>query len=1060
MSIFSTRLQCLGLLAAMILPGLVWAEGSVELGAEKQGLESPFSVIVHLEEGDTLKVCSSDDTYSDEDTYASCGNCEPVSMGGSYELSSNIANCEFPTLYSCSVQPFLCPTIANLKNCANRLIMEERARVGAHILAFPPNPKSCASDDVCPSGYHCHNARTGLPASISNLGGSATSVNAYKSYNKCGIRIKVDSAHNIAYCDASTGPRNWWSRVGLTPGDWSINFMGEPDIAYDTGGSTRYFDIQVVDSNQRERKGRAYSLDWWLNAHRYDYEVPAQFYVVSPAATQAHADAAHVFMIDFHKMAGYRWQLAANNFGMTVYEKDVNGNYSSRDPRKSWCAYGSPNDEHECLNVTGSFATNSDQSCYTDGWDNDGDDVGDGNCTAKWGGSYKVYLNYPDPAPQAPDPPQITDLKFTDEVGSTSISPNGDGNQDEGYFEFKSNIAGTYRIIVDTDRPDNADEDPEYKPVFDPSKDWWATGQASMSRLVKVPWDGRDAHHQVVKEGNYAFQVTLVSGEIHFPMQDIENNSWGFRLFKAFKSDTDQSITKVPVRMYWDDSNVREQAHLLESPCTANWTGSSCTDQDWDESQSGPYLDTVTSWPDGSLIPDENGQGVHQYRVWRQRPSVHHASDSSYPADMITIFDTFAYGEVISQEVVPTGNQVILGDDIPQFNHDEQTSMIRIAYEGSSTHDEAMDSDGDGVADSVEQEKGTNSQSSDSDGDGLSDYIEVYNILNLGTDPTKADSDNDGLPDGKEYCPPSSPTEGHSCTDPMNPDTDGDGIKDGEEFYSTCLNPNQPDTDGDGLKDGIERGVTADGVSFADATITDPCDEDSDKDGLPDGIEDANHDGVYQETETHPLKADTDCDGKKDGEEDVNHNGIVDEGETDPRQYDCEQESCPQIDPESCEEVPIIIEDSTVPDSGVEDSGIELDSHIEQDSDVNDGSIDSGLTDTGSIDSGLTDTGSIDSGLADTGSIDSGLADTGSIDAGPAIDTGIADAGSTDSGSGTDASHWRPGREDASSLDASAPAEADNEVTGDDAGCGIAHPHSSCWPLFCLPLLLGLRRKH
>ncbi|MBP7049607.1 MAG: hypothetical protein KBE65_01185 [Phycisphaerae bacterium] len=56
----------------------------------------------------------------------------------------------------------------------------------------------------------------------------------------------------------------------------------------------------------------------------------------------------------------------------------------------------------------------------------------------------------------------------------------------------------------------------------------------------------------------------------------------------------------------------------------------------------------------------------------------------------------------------------------------------------------------------------------DSDADGLEDSLEVE----LGTDPTQADSDGDGLGDYEEHC--------KYRTDPTEKDTDGDGTPDGD----------------------------------------------------------------------------------------------------------------------------------------------------------------------------------------------------------------------------------------------------------------------------------------
>jgi hypothetical protein len=60
----------------------------------------------------------------------------------------------------------------------------------------------------------------------------------------------------------------------------------------------------------------------------------------------------------------------------------------------------------------------------------------------------------------------------------------------------------------------------------------------------------------------------------------------------------------------------------------------------------------------------------------------------------------------------------------------------------------------------------------DSDGDGLPDSLEIE----LGTDPFSPDTDKDGLTDGDEVL--------IWKTNPLNPDTDGDGYLDGDEVNS------------------------------------------------------------------------------------------------------------------------------------------------------------------------------------------------------------------------------------------------------------------------------------
>ena len=124
------------------------------------------------------------------------------------------------------------------------------------------------------------------------------------------------------------------------------------------------------------------------------------------------------------------------------------------------------------------------------------------------------------------------------------------------------------------------------------------------------------------------------------------------------------------------------------------------------------------------------------------------------------------------------------------------------------------DTDGDGLSNNDETQRGTNPQSADTDGDELKDGEEVITYL---TDPLKPDTDLDGVSDGEEVL--------RQKTNPILPDTDGDTLTDGDEV-NRKTNPLQPDTDADGLKDGDETRVG-----------TDPLKPDSDNDGMSDGKE-------------------------------------------------------------------------------------------------------------------------------------------------------------------------------------------------------------------------------
>ncbi|WP_158617679.1 Ig-like domain-containing protein [Corallococcus sp. CA049B] len=145
------------------------------------------------------------------------------------------------------------------------------------------------------------------------------------------------------------------------------------------------------------------------------------------------------------------------------------------------------------------------------------------------------------------------------------------------------------------------------------------------------------------------------------------------------------------------------------------------------------------------------------------------------------------------------------------------------------------------------------------------------------------DADNDGLTDAEEA---------QHGTDPRNADTDGDGLSDGVEVHSGRTDPLDDDSDDDGVLDGNED-ANHDGIT--QDSETDPTLADSDSDGLSDGLElgltapqgSGTDPALFvadadPSTTTDPLKADTDNGGVWDGFEDKNHNGKVDPGETNP----------------------------------------------------------------------------------------------------------------------------------------------------------------------------------
>ena len=173
--------------------------------------------------------------------------------------------------------------------------------------------------------------------------------------------------------------------------------------------------------------------------------------------------------------------------------------------------------------------------------------------------------------------------------------------------------------------------------------------------------------------------------------------------------------------------------------------------------------------------------------------------------------------------------------------------------------------------------------------------IRTYRILDTAPD---LDSDSDGLPDSVENNTGTFVDANQTGTDPLNPDSDGDGLSDRVEtgdgiFVSTTetgTNPNIPDTDSDGLLDFAETNT---GV-FIFYNFSDPSDprnntgtdpnvlNDTDGDLDPDGTDpDIDGDSTLNEDDAFPFdpSEDTDTDGDGIGnnaDPDDDNDGVLD----------------------------------------------------------------------------------------------------------------------------------------------------------------------------------------
>lgn len=169
-----------------------------------------------------------------------------------------------------------------------------------------------------------------------------------------------------------------------------------------------------------------------------------------------------------------------------------------------------------------------------------------------------------------------------------------------------------------------------------------------------------------------------------------------------------------------------------------------------------------------------------------------------------------------------------------------------------------LDSDYDGILDSVEAGGVDASAPRDTDGDGKPDYVDT-------------DSDGDGISDADELGVTFEvvDTDSDGTPDYLDTDSDGDKIVDASEGTldsdaDGVWNFRSLDSDHDGLEDACEAGDADETTPPRDTDadgVPDYADPDSDNDGVRDGDEDANHDCKVDPGEGSPTDADSDADG-------------------------------------------------------------------------------------------------------------------------------------------------------------------------------------------------------
>ncbi|MCB9546386.1 MAG: hypothetical protein H6706_11085 [Myxococcales bacterium] len=868
--------------ALVVLPGLALGapEGTRQLGLT-QGLEGNSILQVFANQGETIRVCSSDNGVQEANVTVN-GNAVRI------DSAPGQAN----------------PVPDN--------------RRGGEILISPPNDTVCGRDADCQGGLTCRSIQDG---------------SAYNGGQPIGICARaVAVTNNAGYCNAAQpeGNRNWITQAATVTGHWKINFVGEPETLTQSGRSTRFFEVDVrLGNGSPAPAGRLNTQFWRINAHSFSYGTDTTFFAVATVGAGA-----RVFVIDFEQLRGFRFGLLANTQGITNHarqswclfgnpvagrrcapEGDANNPVNTRRLRYNiYLAYPNPAPAAAPAPRISQIQFNDEAGTRSISPNGDAiQDSGVFSFESNTNATYEIIIDTDrngrfdalrDKALRGDAVQGINEARWDGTDRDGQVVPAGE-------YPFQIQLATAETHFPMDDIEDNAAGFVMYE----------QDGPNGARVPVRMFWDDtavRTDDELIGVVGNDVLDTlsTLATGSIIEPIQ--QRRRW-----------TQPQVNGSDMPLIMDTWVLGAQALADRATCE------SCDDMQFNTIIVDPEDEMFDR--DGDGLPDniEDANGNGQVDPGETDPDDPDSDDDGILDGVEDANHNGAFDAGETDPLDPDTDGDGLNDGAEDANQNGQV-------DAGETDPRNPDSDEDGLGDRVEVEGPTDPNNPDSDGDGLLDGREDANGNGMveanETDPTDPDSDDDGLSDGIEV-------NGQNPTNPRNPDSDRDGLLDGEEDANgdgafqqgVETNPNDADTDDGGESDGSEvRGgrnpvdnpgddvvdptdTDGDGLSDQDEAVlgtdpndpdtdddgildgpevngenpTDPRDDDSDDDGLLDGQEDRNGNGAIDPGETDPNNPDTDGDGLADGVEDANANGMQDEGETDPLNPDTDSDGLP-----------------------------------------------------------------------------------------------------------------------------------------------------------------------
>ncbi len=345
-------------------------------------------------------------------------------------------------------------------------------------------------------------------------------------------------------------------------------------------------------------------------------------------------------------------------------------------------------------------------------------------------------------------------------------------------------VFGSTCPITDPDGDDDGDGVPNY---MDP--DWaYCGGLNSNGTCINIDLDGDGVpnHHDLDADGDGIPDIIEAGG--------IDTD---------YDGQVDYPVPGDPMSMNDPDGDGLSNDPIFDS------TGDGIADTPADINPTGPI--TITSLP----IPNTDNTGGPNY--------LDPDSDGDGIPDSIEI----THGTIT---IIPTGNDTD-GDGIDDAYDSDDGTIIGV-LDGPAIPLVINDTDGDGTFDYIDL---------DSDNDGIPDSVENMYALNNG------DTDGDGFPDYQDL---DSDNDGiNDIEEAGGIDADHDALADTPNAEGTLFFPT--DTDNDGIPDYLEVDSNNDGITDISGSVN--ANQDLDGDGVVDNTADPDEDGIPNVVDGQPT---------------------------------------------------------------------------------------------------------------------------------------------------------------------------------------------------------------